>query len=159
MKGHAKEAADEREKWERVLKRLEITVLENCCFDMDIVHPYGIIDTLAPEFGIPAYIGKSATAVINDSMRTHICLLYRPEVAAVAALYFAMEVHGFALNGGSLFESRRIRIPAAGAAAARLVDECIVDFVDFYRREADSEREAHRQQAKSSAAAVARPSH
>ncbi|KAJ2505687.1 hypothetical protein IWW47_001935 [Coemansia sp. RSA 2052] len=154
-KGRMKEAADDREKWERLLKRLEITVLENCCFDMDIVHPYGMIDTLAPEFGIPVYIAKSATALVNDTMRTHICLLYRPEVAAVAALYFALEVHGHALSR-SLFESRRVVLPAN---AGRLVDECVADMLDFYRREADSEREAYRQHKSSGASARPRLPH
>ncbi|KAJ2247869.1 hypothetical protein GGI13_004881 [Coemansia sp. RSA 455] len=144
VKGQAKEAADNRERWERSLKRLEIVVLENCCFDMNILHPYGFIDRLAPEFGIPVFIAKSATAIINDSMRSHICLLYRPEVAAVAALYFALEIHGH-VPSRSLFESRQVMLPAN---AVRLVEECVGDMLAFYQREADSEREAHRQQQK-----------
>ncbi|KAJ2743383.1 hypothetical protein GGI20_003792 [Coemansia sp. BCRC 34301] len=149
-KGNAKGAAEDREKWEHLLKRLEIVVLENCCFDMDVVHPYRYVDTLAPEFGIPVYIAKSATALINDSMRTHVCLLYRPEVVAVAALYLALQIHGHALDGGrSLFESRHVRLPANGV---RLVEECMADVLDFYRREIDSEKEAHRQHLKNNGA-------
>ncbi|KAJ2241595.1 hypothetical protein GGI13_007275, partial [Coemansia sp. RSA 455] len=152
VKGQAKEAADNRERWERSLKRLEVVVLENCCFDMNILHPYGFIDRLAPEFGIPVFIAKSATAIINDSMRSHICLLYRPEVAAVAALYFALEIHGH-VPSRSLFESRHVMLPAN---AVRLVEECVGDMLAFYQREADSEREAHRQQQKA-AGAPSRP--
>ncbi|KAJ2015543.1 hypothetical protein IWW57_005670, partial [Coemansia sp. S610] len=153
VKGQAKVAADDREKWERLLKRLEIVVLENCCFDMDILHPYGFIDTLAPEFGLPVYIAKAATGFINDTLRTPLCLLYRPEVAAVAALYFALELHGH-VPSRSLFESRHVLLPAN---AVRLVEECVGDMLDFYRREADSEREAYRRQQKAAGAPSSRP--
>ncbi|KAJ2006445.1 hypothetical protein GGI04_001881 [Coemansia thaxteri] len=154
-KGQAKEAAGNREKWERALKRQEIVVLENCCFDMDIAHPYGFIDALALEFGIPVFIAKAATALVNDTMRTPICLLYRPEVAAVAALYFALEVHRHAL-ARSLLESRHVRL---SPVAPRLVEECMLDMLDFYRREADSELEAHRQQQQHKGAPRSNPPH
>ncbi|KAJ2090529.1 hypothetical protein IW138_002536 [Coemansia sp. RSA 986] len=137
-KGRTKEATVQQDIWQRLLQKLEIVVLENCCFDLDVAHPYGYIDTLAPEFGIPVFVAKSATAHVNDCLRSPICLLYRPEVIAVAALYLAIGVHGCDVKA-DLFDSCKVSLPPG---AQREVEACAMDMLDFYRREADVEREA-----------------
>ncbi|KAJ2654963.1 hypothetical protein IWW48_005797 [Coemansia sp. RSA 1200] len=144
VKGRAKEAAGSHDTWQRLLQRLEIVVLENCCFDMDVTHPYGFIDTLAPEFGIPVYVAKSATAHVNDCLRSPVCLLYRPEVIAVAALYLAISVHGCDIKV-NLFDSCKVSLPSG---AERETEACVMDMLDFYRREAEVEKEAMMRQQK-----------
>ncbi|KAJ2785076.1 hypothetical protein GGI15_002051 [Coemansia interrupta] len=129
-------------KWQLLLKSREIAVLENCCFDLDITHPYIYIDKLAMEFGIPVYIANSATAHVNDSMRSPLCLLYKPEVVAVAALYFAMSVHKWSFNR-YLFNSQAVKLPAN---AQLEVKACIMDILDFYSSEAKAENEAFKLQ-------------
>ncbi|KAJ2501621.1 hypothetical protein GGI11_007784, partial [Coemansia sp. RSA 2049] len=144
VKGRAKEAAGSHDTWQRLLQRLEIVVLENCCFDMDVTHPYGFIDTLAPEFGVPVYVAKSATAHVNDCLRSPVCLLYRPEVIAVAALYLAISVHGCDIKV-NLFDSCKVSLPSG---AERETEACVMDMLDFYRREAEVEKEAMMRQQK-----------
>ncbi|KAJ2400511.1 hypothetical protein GGI23_001990, partial [Coemansia sp. RSA 2559] len=131
-KGNAKEAASQYDKWPRLLQRLEIVVLENCCFDLDVTHPYGYIDTLAPEFGIPIFVAKSATAHVNDCLRSPICLRYRPEVIAVAALYLAIGVHGCDVKV-NLFESCKVPMPSH---VERETEACAMEMLEFYRRQA-----------------------
>ncbi|KAJ2725563.1 hypothetical protein GGI07_001191 [Coemansia sp. Benny D115] len=141
LKGDTSKFADVYEKWQRILKRMEISVLENCCFDLDIVHPYVFIDTLAMDFGIPVFVARSATAHVNDTMRSTICLLYRPQVVAVAALYFAMSVRGYGYRGGNLLEARNIDI---SLSAQHEVEACLLDILDFYNQESEAEKEAFR---------------
>ncbi|KAI9503712.1 hypothetical protein GGI25_004580 [Coemansia spiralis] len=144
VKGSAKEAAQTQDRWQRLIRRLEIIVLENCCFDLDITHPYSYLDTLAPEFGIPVFVAKSATAHVNDCLRSPLCLLYRPEIIAVAALYFAMGVHGYDFKG-SLFDSCKVALPSG---AGRETEACAMDMLEFYQRETEVEREALQRQHK-----------
>ncbi|KAJ2364734.1 hypothetical protein IW150_006402, partial [Coemansia sp. RSA 2607] len=142
MKGNPQSEPGVVEKWQRLLKNREILVLESCCFDLDITHPYMYIDTLAMEYGIPVFIAKSAMAHVNDSMRSPICLLYKPEVVAVAALYFAMSIHKWSFSE-CIFDSRLVKLPAN---ARREAEACIVDILDFYSSEAKTEKEVFKQQ-------------
>ncbi|KAJ2236394.1 hypothetical protein GGF40_001130 [Coemansia sp. RSA 1286] len=137
-----KDMNEETDKWLRRIRYSEIIVLENCCFDLEIAHPYGFIDTLAMEFAIPVFVAKSATAHVNDTMRSPICLLYRPEIVAVAALYFAISVHRWEFTG-CLFDSRLLKL---SINARREAEACIMDILEFYQNEAEVEKEAFRQQ-------------
>ncbi|KAJ1725067.1 hypothetical protein LPJ53_000718 [Coemansia erecta] len=142
MKGNPQSEPGVVEKWQRLLRNREVVVLENCCFDLDITHPYVFIDTLAMEYGIPVFIANSATAYVNDTMRSPICLLYKPEVVAVAALYFAMSAHKWSFNE-CIFDSRLVKLPAN---ARREAEACIMDILDFYSSEAKAEKVAFKQQ-------------
>ncbi|KAJ1887917.1 hypothetical protein LPJ66_008848, partial [Kickxella alabastrina] len=142
LKGVTKDLASAAERWERTLKRLEISVAENCCFDLDITHPHRFIDALAMEFGIPIFVVKSAIAHVNDCMRSQICLLYAPEVIAVAALYFAMNVHGYEFDG-LLLGSRTV---CFSLNPEHTVEACIMDMFEFYQLEEEAEKETYRQQ-------------
>ncbi|KAJ2556150.1 hypothetical protein EV175_002113 [Coemansia sp. RSA 1933] len=144
-KGNTKDAAAQLDTWKRLLQRLELVLLENCCFDMGVTHPYKYIDTLAPEFGIPVFVAKSATAHVNDCLRSPICLLYRPEVIAVASLYMAIGVHACDIKA-NLFDSCKVSLPSG---AERETEACAMDMLDFYKREADAERDAMARQQKS----------
>ncbi|KAJ1804337.1 hypothetical protein LPJ75_005613, partial [Coemansia sp. RSA 2598] len=137
-----KDMNEETERWLRRIRHSEIVVLENCCFDLDVTHPYGFIDTLAMEFAIPVFVAKSATAHVNDTMRSPVCLLYRPEIVAVAALYFAMSVHQWEFKG-CLFDSRLVKL---SIDVRREAEACITDILEFYQAEAEIEKEAFRQQ-------------
>ncbi|KAJ2083925.1 hypothetical protein H4R24_000455 [Coemansia sp. RSA 988] len=140
LKGRAKEAAKSQETWERLLKRQEIVLLQNCCFDMEVTHPYSFIDTLALEFAVPVFIAKSATAHVNDCLRSTICLRYPPRIIAVAALYLAIGIHAYNFQG-SLFESRHVSLPDNAMSEVEL---CAMDMLAFYRREEEAEKEATR---------------
>ncbi|KAJ2160694.1 hypothetical protein GGF46_002051 [Coemansia sp. RSA 552] len=137
-KGQTKDAAKDYDTWIRVLKKQEVVVLENCCFDLEIIHPYRFIDTLAPEFNIPVFVAKAATAHVNDCLRSTVCLRYRPEVVAVAALYLAISINGYGFQG-SLFATRAVKLPAG---SEREVELCAMDMLAFYQREAEVERMA-----------------
>ncbi|KAJ2769730.1 hypothetical protein IWQ57_002978, partial [Coemansia nantahalensis] len=139
-KGNAHEASQSLKSWERLLPRQEIVLLENCCFDLDITHPYCFIDTLAQEFAIPVVIAKAATAHINDALRSTVCLRFRPEVAAAAALYLAIAVHRYDFCH-ALSDSRFVDLPPAADAD---VEACLMQMLAFYRREADAERDLAR---------------
>ncbi|KAJ2785709.1 hypothetical protein H4R18_000400 [Coemansia javaensis] len=139
VKGNVHEAERSRDKWERLLRRQEIVLLENCCFDLDIAHPYAFIDALAEEFAIPVYVVKAATAHVNDALRTTVCLRHRPEVVAVAALYLAIAIQGHAFSG-SLLASRLVALPPAPEAEGD-VHACMLQMLAFYDREAEAERE------------------
>ncbi|KAJ1845352.1 hypothetical protein LPJ70_002539 [Coemansia sp. RSA 2708] len=137
LKGKASEADKIHETWERLLKRQEIVLLESCCFDLEITHPYAAIDALAAESGVPVFIAKAATAHVNDCLRSTVCLRFRPSVVAVAALYLAMGIHAYGF-AGNLFASRAVELPAN---AEREVELCVMDMLDFYQREADAEKQ------------------
>ncbi|KAJ2614267.1 hypothetical protein H4S08_001793 [Coemansia sp. RSA 1365] len=140
LKGRAKEAAKSQETWERLLKRQEIALLENCCFDMEVTHPYSFIDTLALEFTIPVFIAKSATAHVNDCLRSTVCLRYPPNIIAMAALYLGIGIHAYDFRG-SLFETQQVPLPDNAMAEVEL---CAMDMLAFYRREAEAEKEVTR---------------
>ncbi|KAJ2824635.1 hypothetical protein IWW50_003239 [Coemansia erecta] len=136
-KGNTNEASKHHESWERALKRQEIVLLENCCFDLEIAHPYKAIDALAAESGVPVYLVKAATAHVNDCLRSTICLRYQPCIIAVAALYLAIGIHAYDF-GGSLFESRAVDLPSNAPLETEL---CAMEMLDFYQREAESEKQ------------------
>ncbi|KAJ1966323.1 hypothetical protein GGI12_000166 [Dipsacomyces acuminosporus] len=141
-KGNEKEAAKNRDNWLRHLKRLEVIVLENCCFDMEIVHPYQFISTLIAELNISVQVGKAALAHVNDCLRTVICLLYKPEIVAVAALYLASSVCEEPVSHG-IVNAPSLHLQPDDALE---VEECVMDMIEFYQREAESEKATFRQQ-------------
>ncbi|KAJ1776445.1 hypothetical protein LPJ54_003066 [Coemansia sp. RSA 1824] len=135
-KGNTSEADKAHETWSRLLKRQEIVLLENCCFDLDVRHPYAFIDALAAESKVPVFLAKAATAHVNDCLRSTVCLRFGPSVIAVAALYLAIGVHEYEFRG-SLFESRAVDLPKNAVEETEL---CVMEMLEFYRREADSEK-------------------
>ncbi|KAJ1730505.1 hypothetical protein LPJ61_002975, partial [Coemansia biformis] len=141
-KGDAQDASRNQETWERLLPRQEIALLENCCFDLEITHPYRYIDLLAHEFAIPVFIAKAATAHVNDTLRSTVCLRFRPEITAAAALCLAMAIHRYDVKA-DLLDSRFVNLPPAAESE---IEACVLQMLAFYRREADSEREIARHQ-------------
>ncbi|KAJ1859100.1 hypothetical protein GGH12_004367 [Coemansia sp. RSA 1822] len=135
-KGNTSEADKAHETWERLLKRQEIVLLENCCFDLDVTHPYAFIDALAAECKVPVFLAKAATAHVNDCLRSTICLRFGPSVIAVAALYLAIGVHEYEFRG-NLFETRAVDLPKNAVVETEL---CVMEMLEFYRREAESEK-------------------
>ncbi|KAJ1951348.1 hypothetical protein EC988_004069 [Linderina pennispora] len=141
-KGNEAESVRSRDNWVKLLQRLEITVLENCCFDMQIVHPYEYISQLVIEMNISVDVAKAAMAHVNDCLRSVICLLYRPEVIAAAAVTFALAIRGERVPVEQLFHSPVLGLTAQDEQA---VNMCLEDIAEFYSREADLAIEHMRQ--------------
>ncbi|OLL26255.1 Cyclin pch1 [Neolecta irregularis DAH-3] len=76
-------------RWKEVIAYTEELVLESVCFDLTITHPYDIVIKYVKELNVPKEVARSAWAFLNDSVRTMLCVMYRPNTVAAAAFYFA----------------------------------------------------------------------
>ncbi|KAJ1673470.1 hypothetical protein EV182_005164 [Spiromyces aspiralis] len=118
--------------WNHTITRYEVVILETCCFDLTICHPYAILEEGCTKWSCNAHITKVAWAYVNDCMRHTLCLLYTPATIATAALYCAGCVHD------SNFESRSIPLDdwlRTKRVSWHDVAECMLGIIDFYRYE------------------------
>uniref|UniRef100_A0A914KL32 Cyclin-like domain-containing protein n=1 Tax=Meloidogyne incognita TaxID=6306 RepID=A0A914KL32_MELIC len=79
---------------------LERILLQTIRFDLHVEHPYNFLVQYAKEFRLDKdYMSKIVTnawTFINDSLATSLCLLYEPEVIAVAVLYMSFKMEKIA---------------------------------------------------------------
>eukprot|EP01105_Mastigella_eilhardi_P008383 TRINITY_DN2036_c0_g1_i4.p1 TRINITY_DN2036_c0_g1~~TRINITY_DN2036_c0_g1_i4.p1 ORF type:complete len:156 (-),score=28.68 TRINITY_DN2036_c0_g1_i4:172-639(-) len=73
----------------------EELLLENIGFVMKVEHPYSHLKQLIGRINGDRALAKIAYGFINDSLRTPLCLLYKPSCIAAAALQLAVEVAKF----------------------------------------------------------------
>jgi len=76
---------------------MEKILLQTCCFDLTIKHPYNYVFRnvqLLQDKAVEDQLVQSAWVIINDSLRTTICVRYAPKAVAAAAIYFAARREG-----------------------------------------------------------------
>lgn len=88
------EQSKEYWRWRDVVLYNEEILLEALCFDLVIDHPYTPLKVYWKKCGGGRELARCAWAFVNDSIRTTISLMYRPNVVAGAALYFAAQYNG-----------------------------------------------------------------
>uniref|UniRef100_A0A914KLU0 Cyclin-like domain-containing protein n=1 Tax=Meloidogyne incognita TaxID=6306 RepID=A0A914KLU0_MELIC len=75
---------------------LERILLQTIRFDLHVEHPYNFLVQYAKGFKLDKdYMSKIVTnawTFINDSLATNLCLLWEPEVIAVALLYMSFKM-------------------------------------------------------------------
>ncbi|KAL7076171.1 hypothetical protein ACQ4LE_004817 [Meloidogyne hapla] len=75
---------------------LERILLQTIRFDVHVEHPYNFLVQYAKGFKLDKdYMSKIVTnawTFINDSLATNLCLLWEPEVIAVALLYMSFKM-------------------------------------------------------------------
>jgi len=80
-------------KWTTTIIYYEQTVLEQVCFDLNVITPFPFIDEFCDELGLDA-VKKLAMQICLESYVTNTCLRYTPEAIAGACILVA----GRALN-------------------------------------------------------------
>ncbi|KAL1919465.1 uncharacterized protein VTP21DRAFT_2158 [Calcarisporiella thermophila] len=73
-------------RWRDTILFNEEILLEALCFDLTIEHPYTSLIAIAKKLGVSKKLCQHAWGYINDSLRTPLCLIHRPETIAAAAL-------------------------------------------------------------------------
>lgn len=87
--------ADDAPEYVKLKERLlclEKILLQTCCFDLTIKHPYNYVFRnvkLLRDPSVEDQLVQSAWVVINDSLRTTICIRFAPKAVSAAALYYA----------------------------------------------------------------------
>jgi len=76
---------DEREK----ILLAERLVLQTIAFDFIVEHPYKFLLDYVKRVNGGQELAQSAWNFVNDSLRTMLCLQYRPQIIACAAIYLA----------------------------------------------------------------------
>lgn len=82
-------ASKEYWEWKDRITQMEEVLLETICFDIEVEHPYRYLLALGDKHNLNQEVLQASWAFINDSLRTPICVIYKPERVAQAALYFA----------------------------------------------------------------------
>ena len=81
---------EEFRKWKDCILIKEDYLLESICFDLSIEAPYNLLLQYTNELGAQTeQLTRTASAFINDSTLTMLCLLYPSKTIAAAALYYA----------------------------------------------------------------------
>lgn len=76
-------------RWRDVILFNEELVLEALCFDLSVDHPYKPLLSFVRQFNLSKKLAQTSWAFVNDSLRTTLCVQYRPHVIAAAAMYVA----------------------------------------------------------------------
>ncbi|CAG8557815.1 10745_t:CDS:2 [Ambispora gerdemannii] len=107
QKNSALEDQTEFAKWRHTINKNEPFLLGALEFDLHIEHPYRMLlkyarelknDKNIPEKDGAKKLAQSAWAIVNDSLRTPLCLRHRPHVIASAAIYIAAKLSNVRLN-------------------------------------------------------------
>ncbi|CAG8691262.1 5964_t:CDS:2 [Ambispora leptoticha] len=107
QKNSALEDPAEFAKWRHTINKNEPFLLGALEFDLHIEHPYRMLLKYARELKNDKNIlekdgakklAQSAWAIVNDSLRTPLCLRHRPNVIASAAIYIAAKLSNVRLN-------------------------------------------------------------
>ncbi|RUP52423.1 cyclin-like protein [Jimgerdemannia flammicorona] len=93
------EGSREYTKWRDIMLYLEEVLLEAICFDLTIEHPYSILLKHVAKINGSKKLAQTAWAFINDSLRTPLCVIYRPQVISAAALLLAAKLTNQELIG------------------------------------------------------------
>lgn len=75
--------------WKQVIIFYEELILQTCCFDLEIDHPYKQMIEYTKALKCSDKLSRAAWAFINDSYRTTLCLTHEPAVIAAAAIFIA----------------------------------------------------------------------
>jgi len=78
----------------------ELIVLQTIAFDMTIEHPYKYLLTYVKQIQGNRNLAQVAWNFVNDSLRTTLCLQYKPQLIAAAAIYLASKFLKYTLPEG-----------------------------------------------------------
>ncbi|KAI8142415.1 cyclin-like protein [Fennellomyces sp. T-0311] len=92
-------------KWKDTMLCNEATLLETLCFDISIEHPHTHLLEMGKRFDVPAVCIKQAWMILYQALGLPLCLLYRPNLIAAAALLLACYLLGEDPPGTSSWES------------------------------------------------------
>ncbi|CAG8508528.1 6906_t:CDS:2 [Paraglomus occultum] len=93
----------EFEKWAGTIRSKEPIVLAQLCFDFNVEHPYVLLLRYARELKVQSretarLLAVQAWCLVNDSLRTPLCLIHTPQTIASAALYLSAKLSNIDLN-------------------------------------------------------------
>jgi len=78
----------------------ELIVLQTIAFDMTIEHPYKSLLTYVKQIQGSRNLAQVAWNFVNDSLRTTLCLQFKPQLIASAAIYLASKFLKYQLPEG-----------------------------------------------------------
>ncbi|KAK9704502.1 hypothetical protein K7432_010145 [Basidiobolus ranarum] len=113
------EDSKEFKRWRDMILYNEEIVMETICFDLAIEHPYVSLLRFTRELKGSKPLAQTAWAFLNDSLRTTLCVTYRPHIVAAAALYIA-----------SKYLDEKLGDPVEGKPWWEVVDASIQDIQD-----------------------------
>ncbi|ORX79610.1 cyclin-like protein [Basidiobolus meristosporus CBS 931.73] len=113
------EDSKEFKRWRDMILYNEEIVMETICFDLAIEHPYVSLLRFVKELRGSKPLAQTAWAFLNDSLRTTLCVMYRPHIVAAAALYIA-----------SKYLDEKLGDPAEGKPWWEVIDASIQDIQD-----------------------------
>jgi len=102
-KDHLQEAKEYWGMKEDVI-RSEQTLLRVFAFDLDLRHPHHYILHFIRDLEGAEELASVSWCILNDSLCTTLCLQYRPEPIACAAIYLAGEMIGEQVSHGEWWE-------------------------------------------------------
>jgi cyclin T len=79
----------------------ELIVLQTIAFDMTIEHPYKYLLMYVKQIQGNRNLAQVAWNFVNDSLRTTLCLQFKPQLIASAAIYLASKFLKYPLPEGS----------------------------------------------------------
>lgn len=89
---------------EEVIK-FEQLLLRVFAFDLNVQHPHHFVLHFVRDLEGSEELASTAWCILNDSLCSTLCLQYRPEPVACAAIYLAGELIGKQLSHGDWFEA------------------------------------------------------
>lgn len=75
--------------WQDVILFNEEALVAALCFDLSISHPYPIALVLGDQLGWTKEQKLMASQILNDSLRSCACIIWRPEIVAAACMVIA----------------------------------------------------------------------
>jgi len=84
--------------------RCEQLLLRVFAFDLDLRHPQHFVLHFIRDLEGPEELASVSWCILNDSLSTTLCLQYRPEPIACAAIYLAGELLGEQVSHGEWWE-------------------------------------------------------
>ncbi|CAO3657326.1 unnamed protein product [Mucor hiemalis] len=79
-------------KWKESLLHNEVIVLETLCFDLSVVHPHTSLLAFESQYDVSAVSIRRAWMLLYQSLGAPLCVLYKPEIIAAAALLLATKL-------------------------------------------------------------------
>jgi transcription initiation factor TFIIIB Brf1 subunit/transcription initiation factor TFIIB len=101
--------------------QLERILLQTIAFDLTVEHPYKYILNFVKKINGNRNLAQTAWNFVNDSLRTTLCLHYKPQLIATAAIYLASKMMAYELPN-PWWELLDIKIEDVEAASGQILD-------------------------------------
>mmetsp|Transcript_9883 Transcript_9883/g.24337 ORF Transcript_9883/g.24337 Transcript_9883/m.24337 type:complete len:485 (-) Transcript_9883:245-1699(-) len=117
-------------RWSHDLRKVELVMLKELGYSVYVDHPHRFIlfyvrTMMAGELtDVSKQLAQKAWNYLNDAMRTDVCLRYRPEVIATAAIYLTVRVMQIPLPMNppwyQLFGAKKLELEEVSSIVAEL---------------------------------------